>query len=588
MTAHRPSRVARAARAAIVALASLLLLAGCMGVPTTGEVVSVGSGGAATDRTPGIAIDPRPPRKGMGPSEIVDGFLEAMLATPLQTRTAQQFLTSDAQADWHPGDEILVYSGKEAAAAETDESVDVQLGPTWRIDDRGVWRGAVTTAEQTLSFDVVKDGDQWRIAHAPDALIVPDWWFEGRYSQMALYYFNADQSLLVPEPVFVPRGNELATVLIRDLLHGPGEDLAGIVHSVIPSDVGQGLSVPVDANGVADIALTGSSSQQKLSADEIGLLSAQLAWTLRQDPDITKVRLSIGGQPVTQPNGKTEFNVADTGPQFDPSGYQSSPLFFALREGKVVAGTLPSLNTTRGPLGRRAHAVRSIGVDLRGSQVAAVSSDGHSLLLGSMTDIEGVTSTAISGAQDLLKPSWDGLGRIWVVDSRRGGAAVSVVAGGQVSPIQVPGISGADVRRLLVSRDGTRLLAVVRTPMGDRVLVSRITTAADGTPSALEKARVISSDLGTIDDLAWSSSTSVVALHTQESSARVTTLPIDGAGAALLPGGTLVGQPLTALIGSPATGQPSYGVHGTDLISLSTVGRDERVPDALHALTYAG
>lgn len=576
----------RVLAATLAAMMALLLMAGCMSVPSGGPVVPVGPGQQA-DRTPGIAIDPRPPRRGMGPQEIVDGFLEAMLATPLQTRTAQQFLTREARARWNPGTQMLVYSGRESASGAGD-AVSVRLGPTWRIDDRGVWRGAVAAGDRSLDFSVVKDGDQWRIAEAPDALIVPDWWFEGRYSQLSLYYFNVDQSLLVPEPVFVPRGNELATVLVRNLVLGPGPDLAGIVHSVIPADVGQGLSVPVDANGVAEIALTGRPDAKPLTPDEIGLLTAQLSWTLRQDPDIERVRLSIAGQPVLQPNGRSEFAVADAAPQFDPSGYQSTPLLFGVRDGKVVAGALPQLVATPGPLGRSPHELRSIGVDLRGERVAGVAAAGTSVLVASMTSREETITTPLRGARDLLKPAWDGTGRLWLVDRRRNGAVITVVDGTHVATIGLPGISGADVRHFVVSRDGTRVIAVVRSALGDRVVVSRVATTTAGELGALGAARVISADLGTIDDLTWATPTSVTVVHGLDTAARVTTLPVDGAGAALLPGGTLVGQELSALVGSPATGQPAYGVHGLDLISLSAVGRDERLPAAVRSLTYAG
>jgi hypothetical protein len=582
----RRSRRIWAVGGAVLALALALSLSACMGVPTRGQVVSVGSGTTSSGAT-GIAIDPRPPRKGMGADEIVDGFLEALLATPLQTSTAQQFLTASAQKDWKPDQEILVYSGKATATVSGDE-VSVQLGPTWRIDDRGVWQGAVPTADRRLTFTVVQEGSQWRITDAPDALIVPDWWFEGRYSQLSLYYYNNPETQLVPEPVFVPRGNELATVLIRDLLLGPGEELSGMIHSLIPADVSQGLSVPIDDNGLASIELSANGEKRTLSADETSKVIAQLAWTLRQDPDISRIRLSIGGQPVMLSNGRTEFDVDSAGPQFDPAGYQSSPLLYGLKDGKVVAGTLPQLSSTLGPLGQRSHQLRSIGLDLRGTRVAAVSSSGRSVLVTSTSKPEDPILTPVTAARNLLKPAWDGTGRLWLVDRRRTGASILVVENDEVHQVELPGISGADVRRFVVSRDGTRVLAVLRGAGGDQVVVSRIVTSPTGVIGTVGAARVVSGGLGEIDDLVWAAPTEVTVLHRLEDAARVTTLPVDGAGVALMPGGTLVGMPLTSLIGSPATGQPTYGVDGRSLVSLSTVGRDETIASGVTALTYVG
>jgi hypothetical protein len=585
MTRRRQHRM----RATLTLISVVLLgalLTGCMGVPSAGPVVPVGPG-AQSETKAGIAIDPRPPREGMGPSQIVDGFLEAMLAAPSQTATAQKFLTKDARANWKPAHQILVYAGREQAQVKGDQ-VTVDLGPTWRVDDRGVWRGAVNTADRSIDFSMVRDGDEWRIADVPDALLVPDWWFEGRYSQMALYYFNASETMLVPEPIFVPRGNELATVLVRNLVLGPSSELTAISHSVIPADVGDGLSVPIDENGLADIELTADPGQAPLTSDEINLITAQFAWTLRQDPDITTVRLSIGGTPVIQPNGRSEFSVADAGPQFDPAGYQSTPLVFGVLSGKVVAGTLPNFNSTPGGLGRIAHDIRSIGVDLRGQQVAAVSSSGRSVLLSSMSDREETARPVLQGAVDLLAPSWDGGGRLWLLDRRRRGAAITVIQSGDSTPVAIPGITGENVREFLVSRDGTRVLAVVRTDGTDRIVVARIASPSAGPPIAVAAAQVINPDLGQIDDIGWASPTSVTVLHGLDNAARVTTLPVDGAGEALQPGGTLVGEPLSELVSSPAAGQPAYGVEGTTLVSLSAVGRDQPLAATITSLTYAG
>ena len=51
---------------------------------------------------------------------------------------------------------------------------------------------------------VMEDGE-WRIDAAPDALIVPEDWFETRYRQVSLYFFDPTASILAPEPVFVPQ-----------------------------------------------------------------------------------------------------------------------------------------------------------------------------------------------------------------------------------------------------------------------------------------------------------------------------------------------------------------------------------------------
>ena len=86
----------------------------------------------------------------------------------------------------------------------------------------------------------------------------------------------------------------------------------------------------------------------------------------------------------------------------------------------------------------------------------------------------------ITGATSLLEPAWDFAGRLWAVDRRADGAVVSYLAGDDVATVEVPGISGADVKEFLVSRDGSRLVAVIRQRVSDVVVVSRLLQNSSG------------------------------------------------------------------------------------------------------------
>ena len=69
------------------AVVAASLLAGCVQMPTSGPVEEAEGTGVAED-VPGISFDPRPPQAGQATSEIVDGFFEAMTATPVSARKA--------------------------------------------------------------------------------------------------------------------------------------------------------------------------------------------------------------------------------------------------------------------------------------------------------------------------------------------------------------------------------------------------------------------------------------------------------------------------------------------------------------------
>ncbi len=193
-----------------------------------------------------------------------------------------------------------------------------------------------------------EDGE-WRIARAPNALIVPDSWFEQRFRQVSLYFFDPSAQILVPEPVFVPRGEQLATALTSALLRGPGPALEGISRSFIPDGLSFGLSVPVSEEGVAELSLRGYSG--RLTPDASEQMLAQLAWTLRQEPTIEALRVSVGGRPITLSGGESLFDVDVQGAQYDPTVLEASTLLYGLRDGRLVSGPPDSLAPVDRPHG---------------------------------------------------------------------------------------------------------------------------------------------------------------------------------------------------------------------------------------------
>ena len=144
--------------------------------------------------------------------------------------------------------------------------------------------------------------------------------------------------------------------------------------------------------------------------------------------------------------------------------------------------------------------------------------------------------------------------------------------------IEVPGVSGRDVRHLLISRDGSRLVAVVRTPKGDRVLVSRILHSDTGRVLQATGTVVLDftadSTTKVISDIAWRSPTAVSVLTGTATLSQVETVSVDGSpgdlvleGASRLRGGT--GE----LVSSPVPRADVYAVAGADISDLTVPER---------------
>lgn len=571
------SRTRRLAAMISAVLAGCFALTACVSMPTDGPIIEAG---VETHESPavGINIDPRPPERGASPTAVVQGFLAAMQATPVQTTVAAEFLAEDVRASWDPGLATITYA--ERTPPRGRSTVSVGLTEVSSLDARGAFLG--TVPEQQLSFPMVRERGEWRIAQAPDALVVPAEWFENRFTQVSLYFFDPTGSILVPEPVFVPRGSQLATSLVRGLVRGPSQALSGVVRNFLPPDVHEGLSVPVSGDGVAEIAFTGEAPEQ--STEAVYLMSAQLAWTLRQDQSIEAFRLSIGGRPVQLPRSRPVIGVDDS-PEFDPSGYQPSRRLFGVDDGVVVTGGPGTLTALPDLFDRP---VRSLAVDLGAQTAAAVSQAGGAVLV---SPLSGGGPTATYSGTDLLRPAWDFADRLWLVDRTRAGAQVSYATGGRRRSVEVPGLTGADVRQFLVSRDGTRLVAVVRGADGDSIVVSRIRSDDQG--RVLDTTPVVTvreSAVGTmkIHDIGWHTPTTVVVLHQLGDTAQIRTVSLDGATFGHPELSVTIGARVTGLVSSPVVGDPIWALGGQQLFGLTGEARDTTLPAALDSLSYVG
>jgi hypothetical protein len=577
-------------------IAVCVLLAGCVSMPTDGPVVEPPVS-AESDDAPGISFDPPPPRAGDSATEIVEGFLEAMTATPITTKVARQFLSSEAADTWAPDEQIITYS--EPVAASGEAFVRVPMTSVNVYDERGAWQR--TQDERGLEVSLVQEDGEWRIDSVPNALIVPDSWFDDQYQRSSLFFFNPTAEVLVAEPVFVPRGDQSASSLVRGLVTRPPTELRDVVRTYFPAGTRDGLSVPI-VSGIATVSL--ADDPAAVSEETGERMLAQLAWTLRQEQRVRAIQLSVGDRAIIPPEGSSLGNL-DAGDAFDPDGLRPVRQLYALDGGKVVSGTFGAFEETLGPLGQGDVPLRTIGVSLSGLDVAGVSADGTELYIAPTEAPEGEVTTAVTDAVDLAAPSWDYRDRVWVLDRGRGRAQVVVVDDGVTRVVEVPGLTDRNVTKLLVSRDGTRLVAVVRGRTADRVVSARIRHDEAGAILGFTPLTVLPlpEDLGPrIRDIGWRSPTSISVLSdvaddnnppaptTATANSQVRTISVDGSPGEVTTGGIsrLRGR-IRSLVSAPIEGSEVFGLGRGVAVSLALPERTvPTLAEGLTALTYVG
>ena len=513
----------------LAVLLALLVLAACTTLPESGEVHRfTGPHRATTSEAPYFL--PPGPTEGASPEQIVQGFLDAMVANPISIGTARSFLTEQAASTWRPNGGTLIYEA--STIEQTPRDVLARLSDAHRLDARGSWTSTPTRTE-SLHLSVVRENGQWRIDNPPDALVVKSSFFQSQFVPFTLYFYDHAGRVLVPDLVYIPRGEQTATTLVRSLLSGPDPRLAPVVRSAFPANTDLDLSVAVTESGVAEVPL--SAQVLKLSPGELQRAMIQLAWTLRPVPGINRVRITVAGTPVPLADGRTDLSV-DEGPEYAATGLGTSRELLAIRDGHVVTVSGERAEPVTGALGRRGYALRSLALDRAGDRLAAVSANGHKVYVADKSDATVPVSAPFSAGADLLRPSFDLFGALWLVDRTPRGAVVHVVEQGHDRVVPFPGISGRQVGSFAVSPDGTRLAVTLTGGATPRVEVADIVRGPAGAvlrglqPGVVPVTTIEPEhDLGRAVDIGWRSPT-MLAVLTRPGPAlsRVVYAPADG------------------------------------------------------------
>jgi hypothetical protein len=578
---------------AVVALVATAALSSCVEVPREGPVVTAGG----TDQgapAEGPVYNPPPPTAGAEPDDIVTGFLEAMAATPLRPGPAKAYLTTEAEAQWRPR-QVLVYGGHTPPLGRRHVVVDLRGADL--IGATGRWRGPASADAARVGFPMAKEDGEWRIAKAPDALILRRKFYEQNYTSQdtsqstALYNFDPTGRILVPEPVHVPAGSQLATALVKGLIRGPVTSLSGVERTYFPAGLSVLVSVAVD-HSVAEVSLNGA-DPGPLSEQTTQKMLAQLAWTLRQDPSINAFTLTVVDQVVTDSSGASRFPVrAPEFDRYDPAG-RASGQTYALRRDRLVSGPLNHPTKVIGPFGTEPLGIGPFAVSLDSLTVAAVGR--RALRIGPVL-FPGQSVVVQSGA-GLLRPAWDSAKRAWEVQNAPDGASVDYFVSGHRHSVDVRGVTGQSVRRFLVSRDGSRFIAVLRGPSTDRIVVSRIRYDSDGRVTGTSRAVPIewaSAGTSRIRDIGWTTPTTIAVLdQVSASQGEVRILNVDGSTRARQVSPIAIQGQGRYLFTSPG-GETAYVVQSSQSsglalanISPAETNRTLQIP-RLHHLTYAG
>lgn len=471
----------RGVRAATCLVALLTVLTACVVIPTDGPVTAGRAAGDLDGDQDVVVVLAQGPEPGADPERIVEGFLLASDAEVTgEFEKTRQFLANAASAEWDPGAGTVVTSTFEVEQTG-DAQVTVELAVTGKVDADGRYTETPSDAVETLRYELVQNArGEWRIAYAPDVLVVTARRFAQQFRPTWLYFLTPDKKLLVPEVRWF-RDRNVPTAAVRALLAGPSSWLQDAVVTAVPPGTQLKPAAVALEGKVAEMTLEPAAAVQ--DADR-GLLLAQLGATLER-LGVAELVVRAGGAPI---GGEAAVLMPPDAGQLE--------LLVDGRALRLVGGS--------------AVAVDGVGA-VEGEQPRSAARTADGGVRVALADPSRLVSVPVGGAEqrtllrgpELAAPSVDRYAWVWTARGDAAGRLDAVRLDGTVVEVTADWLVGRTVEAVRVSRDGTRVAVVSRGPDGTTLEVAGVSRDQAGVPLTLGEAVRAGASLTPTRSVVW-------------------------------------------------------------------------------------
>lgn len=517
-------------RRAVATVGFCCVVGGCAGLPTSGPITHT------TVQDPGsheaTRYEPAKPRRGASPQQILDGYVDAMLAHPQATAVVQAFLTREAAAGWNPGPGMAVYSTVRSQVGKPtlgSASASLEFYQMLTIDAEG--RASVDAKTVTVPLTLTQQDGQWRVATPMPGYLVSSRFASDYVRAFPLWFFDRQGDRLVAELTHALVSPQSAAELIQRLVDGPRE---ASLRTYVPETA----RVRVEVRGTtAELNFTGAEPESR------DRFRAQVLSTVRGVPGIEGVRILFDGAPDGGVHGIDA--VVGFGPRSVPNRVY----------GVADTGVVSVTNRARPVDGRWSVLGRDTdAVAMDSENVAVVDRGRATVVVGGRTTGE---LQSIRG-RNFANPSWDDQHRLWLVD-QTAGSRVQVVESGRVRQIQADLPAG--VESFAISPDSARYVAAVGGGDDRDVIVGFVERDGDGRPIGLAGGRRVSAGLRGERAVGWVSQTRVAFLASTHFGPQLHSVGFDGADRSVPSARDAVPDGgITAWAGPPADGADRWAL----------------------------
>lgn len=467
--------------------ATALILTACTEIPRTGPVASVDF--EQIDDTVDVDFLPPGPSVGASQEEILLGFIAAGTAAQNNYRVARSYLAQDISNEWNPNQVVLIRAGEGQVELIDGDTLQYSVPVLASVDESGRYDQAQAIGFQDLVFGFVQENGEWRILEAPPGIVLTEAAFREAFASYRLYYFSADYREVVPDSRWFATRGDVMSKIVRGLIDAPTFWLdQGATVTAFPPGLRLVLP-PVVVNGQALVDVTGV----MLETDELQRqrVLQQLTLSLQQVPGVASVEISVNQIPLAI-DLPTEEQISLS------LGRDARAMVLRGREfGYIQGGRIERIEGVSDQVGalRPSHVFFSPL-----SQEAAVVTDEGVWRIGG----EAEPAAPLDARESLIRPVIDGCGMLWSANSTLGPEALLVFppnAEPDDVALELPGDSTLVAMEL--ARDNTRLVFVVQTETGVRVLLAAVERDDECVPQRLGDFVELVQLTGQAVDAAW-------------------------------------------------------------------------------------
>ena len=506
----------RTLRVGFLAVVTAFVMA-CTSIPSSGPVNS-------TDRTTGVDTSdvdflPPGPSTGATPEEIIAGFIAAGTAAQENYRVARSYLADEVSEDWNPNASVLIRRGEPLVSVVSNTVARYVVPVIASVDELGRFSTSASVSSQTLDFRLVLEDNEWRISGLSDGIVLTEAAFAEAFSSYRLYYFSAGYRELVPDVRWFASRGEVSSKIVRGLLEAPSFWLdQGATVSAFPEGTQLALTpIPV-VDGVASVDLT----TRVLTADEItrSRMLTQLTASLAQVQGISSARISVNQ------NDLVISALGEDGPSLASGRDPRSVVLRDRRFGYVQGGSVQEIEGLSSAMASLIP--QRIFYSAEYDRALATRTDG----LWSLEP--GTEPIIIDPRAGLVRGIIDNCGFVWSSTRESSPEMAQIITPqGDVVPFPLDIGNSSELVSFELARDDTRLLVLVQTETGVRVLLGAITRDDACQPVSVGEFVELGPVDGTAVDAAWIDDSRIAVAIKEDSTGQGEVLVFDVSGQSL-------------------------------------------------------